>query len=217
MKLVPMLAAAAAAAAALALPGAGGADTPVLFATVGTPTSPVAQQISLSTTPGGPRLTHIDPGTYLIQVQDYATIHNFHLFGPGGVDKSTDIEFTGGMTWTVTFLNGTYTYQCDAHPTTMHQTFTVGTVLHGQVGPKRTISLRNQSRAKVTSLPAGSYPLIVKDASRTDNFHLTGPGVNKKTGVGARGTVSWRLSLKTGTYRFRSDAHKRLRGSFTVK
>jgi hypothetical protein len=93
----------------------------------------------------------------------------------------------------------------------------VGKILHGQVGPKRAISLRDQTGARVKSIPAGSYPVIVKDASRTDNFHLVGPGVNKKTGVRARGTSNWRLSFKTGTYRFSSDAHKRLRGSFSVQ
>jgi hypothetical protein len=71
---------------------------------------------------------------------------NFHLFGPGGVDVSTDIGNVENMTFTVTLVNGTYTYICDAHPS-MKGTFTVGavaappptptarTTFNGAVGP----------------------------------------------------------------------------------
>ncbi|MGB2952036.1 MAG: hypothetical protein WBB74_01440 [Gaiellaceae bacterium] len=214
MRPVFLLVAAAAAVAVLALP-ASGADTPVLLASVGSPGSGNAYVISLKDVAGN-RVTHLQPGTYQIEVQDYATIHNFDLSGPG-VSEATTVEGTGPATWTVTFTNGSYHYQCDAHPTLIKGDFVVGKVLHGQVGPKQTISLRDQTGARVKSLTAGSYPLTVRDSSRTDNFHLTGPGVNKKTGVRSRGTSNWRLSFKTGTYRFRSDAHKRLSGSFSVK
>jgi hypothetical protein len=59
--------------------------------------------------------------------------------------------------------------------------------------------------------------LTVNDRSRTDNFHLTGPGANKKTGVAFRGRVTWNVSLQPGSYTYRSDKHKRLRGSFVVR
>ena len=53
-------------------------------------------------------------GTYTIVVSDKASIHDFHLFGPG-VNKSTTVPFTGTQTWKVTLKAGTYTYQCDPH------------------------------------------------------------------------------------------------------
>jgi Copper binding proteins, plastocyanin/azurin family len=53
-------------------------------------------------------------GTYSIKVQDKASIHNFHLKGPG-VNKSTSVPGTGTQTWKVTLKKGTYTYQCDPH------------------------------------------------------------------------------------------------------
>jgi hypothetical protein len=58
--------------------------------------------------------------------------------------------------------------------------------------------------------------LTVNDRTRTDNFHLTGPGVNKRTGVVFRGRVVWRLTLELGVYMYRSDAHKKLRGTLKV-
>jgi hypothetical protein len=193
-----------------------------LVATVGTSTAPNAYAISLRDGSGN-AVSHLDPGTYTITVHDYATLHNFDLSGPG-VSKATDIEGTSDTTWTVTFTNGRYTFQCDAHPTQMHGAFTVGTVttpppvkkLVGQVGPRRVITVKTTSGARVKRLVAGKYRLTVKDLTRADNFHLTAPGINKKTGVKFRGTVVWTLTFRAGTAKYRSDAHPRLRGGFTV-
>ena len=63
---------------------------------------------------------------------------------------------------------------------------------------------------------AGSYKLVVTDASKADNFHLTGPGVNKKTGVKFKDSASWTLTFKPGKYTFRSDATKKLKRTFSV-
>src|SRR5256885_15399793 len=74
----------------------------------------------------GTRVTNLDPGTYSIVVEDNSAEHNFHLVG-AGVDQSTDIETTGTVTWDVTVQDGqTYRYRCDAHPSTMRGSFTVG-------------------------------------------------------------------------------------------
>jgi plastocyanin len=54
-------------------------------------------------------------GTYRIQIEDESTSHNFHLFGPGSVNKKTTVPFVGKRTWTVTFRAGRYTFQCDPH------------------------------------------------------------------------------------------------------
>jgi plastocyanin len=88
--------------------------------------------------------------------------------------------------------------------------------LSGVVGPGFTISLKKGSK-KVTTLKAGKYTIVVADKSNIHNFHLTGPGVNKKTGVGSTGTTTWTVTLKKGTYKFICDPHKTImKGSFKV-
>jgi plastocyanin len=88
--------------------------------------------------------------------------------------------------------------------------------LSAAVGPSFTITLK-KGTAKVTKLKAGKYTIAVKDLSNIHNFHLTGPGVNKSTGVGAKGTFTWTVTLKKGTYKYVCDPHKTvMKGSFTV-
>jgi plastocyanin len=62
----------------------------------------------------GKDLKTIKAGTYKIKVEDKASIHNFHLFGPG-LNKKTSLSFRGEKTWTIKLKPGRYTYQCDAH------------------------------------------------------------------------------------------------------
>jgi hypothetical protein len=215
---------AALAAIGLAVPGAVGARGEVaqpLLATVGDAATQNAYRISFSDATGT-RVTHLDPGTYTINVHDYATLHNFHLFGPG-VQQASDIEgTTTTLSWVVTFQNGTYHYQCDAHPTIMHGAFTVGTVpaapkqLVGRVGPGQTISLKTAAGARVKSVTAGRYKIAVHDATKVDNFHLLGRGIDKKTGAKFRGSVNWSVTFTSGPVTYRSDAHKKLHGSFSV-
>lgn len=213
------------AAIGLVVPGAAGARgavTQPLVATVGTPTSGNAFLIALKDS-AGVRVTHLDPGAYTITVHDYATLHSFHLTGRG-VDKSTDIETTANTTWDVSFTDGTYRFLCDAHPTSMRGSFTVGTVtspplpkkLVAQVGPRRTIAVKTASGARVKRLTAGAYKLTVKDLTKVDNFHLIAAGVNRKTGVKFRGAATWTVRFRVGVVKYRSDAHRSLRGSFTV-
>jgi plastocyanin len=40
--------------------------------------------------------------------------------------------------------------------------------------------------------------------------------VNQKTGVAFRGRVTWNVTLQPGTYSYRSDKHKAMRGSLVV-
>jgi plastocyanin len=63
-------------------------------------------------------------GTYTIKVEDKASIHNFHLVGPG-VNRSTGVAFTGELRWRVRLKPGKYTFMCDPHATTMHGSFLV--------------------------------------------------------------------------------------------
>jgi hypothetical protein len=197
--------------AALFLPSAlARADNPRLVASVGQNDS---FAISLRDASGN-AVRHLDPGTYDIEVHDFSEEHNFHLQGPG-VDQATATGNVENVVWTVTFTDGRYLFECQAHTRTMKGFFTVGQVaavtqLAASVGPKRTISLKPK-----TAL-VGPASITANDRSRTDNFHLTGPGVNRKTGVFFRGRVTWKVTLQPGTYSYRSDKHKTLRGSLVV-
>jgi len=90
------------------------------------------------------------------------------------------------------------------------------TTLNGTVGPGFTITLKKGS-AKVMKLKAGSYKFVISDKSNIHNFHITGPGVNKKTSVGSTGSSTWTLKLKKGTYKYVCDPHaSSMKGSFKV-
>ncbi len=202
--------------AAVLLSGSGHAANPVLKAKVGPGFS-----ISIANA-AGVKVTRVPPGTYSIDVSDLSAEHSFHLKGPGGIDMATDVAGTGNVTWSVTLLDGTYTFLCDAHPGTMRGTFAVGSAptpkpkLIGRVGPGKVISLKTAAGTTVRSLAAGTYKLTVRDATRADNFHLLGRSVNKKTGVKFKGSVTWTVAFKAGTYTVRSDASKKLRRTFKV-
>lgn len=196
---------------ALVLPSAvAQADNPKLVAVVGTNEAFV---ISLRDSAGN-LVTKLDAGTYDIAVSDRAIAHNFHLRGPG-VDMSTPIDDKQETTWTVAFGDGRYTYVCDPHASQMRGYFLAGNVppstATAAVGPKKTISVKPKP-----TLP-GPATIVVNDRSKTDNFHLSGPGVNRKTGVKTRGKVTWNLTLAPGTYTYKSDKTKKLRGTFTVR
>ena len=62
----------------------------------------------------GKDLKTIKAGTYRIKVEDKASIHDFHLVGPG-LNKTTSVPFVGDKTWTITLKPGKYTYKCDPH------------------------------------------------------------------------------------------------------
>jgi hypothetical protein len=203
------LIAATVATAALILSGPTVADNTQLVGNVGPGFS-----ISLHDAAGN-AVTQLDPGTYTLLVHDQSDLHNFDLSGPG-VAAATDVDFVGDKTFTITIAQGTYTFVCDAHPTQMHGKFFGGTPpppvlpkpIAARVGPGRTISFPR-------TLAKGKYLITVRDLSKTDNLHLKGPGVNRKTGVLFRGTAKWPVTLTTGTYLVWSDAHKTL--AHTVK
>jgi plastocyanin len=91
-----------------------------------------------------------------------------------------------------------------------------GGTLVASVSDPLNISL-TQGGKKVTKLKAGGYTIIVKDMAADHNFHLTGPGVNKLSSVSAKGTSSWKVTLKKGKYTYVCDPHKSfMKGSFIV-
>jgi plastocyanin len=85
-------------------------------------------------------------------------------------------------------------------------------VVKGTVGPGFTISIPKKPTK------AGKIKLVVSDKSSQHDFHIVGPGVDRKTSVSSTGTTTFTITLKKGTYRFFCDPHKTfMKGSFTVK
>ena len=70
------------------------------------------------------KLTTVRAGTYRIKIEDEATIHNFHLVGPG-VNRATSVPRRVETIWTVRLRRGTYRFLCDPHASTMRGTFRV--------------------------------------------------------------------------------------------
>jgi plastocyanin len=182
----------------------------------------------------GNAVTRVDPGTYEIEVTDLADAHTFHLRGLG-VDQRTEVAFTGTVSWTVTFQNGTYTFFCDVHPTQMRGTFTSGsapapappqsnpvtarTRLVLTAGPAEIITLKTAAGRVVKTMKRGTYRMTVRDRSAIHNAHVVAPGFNKRTMLAFRGTQTWRVPLRrTGTLRFLCDPHAAIgmRGSAKI-
>jgi plastocyanin len=215
--------------AALFLAAGGSARStqqPTLVGTVGP-----AFTISLVDAQGND-VSKLDPGTYVVQVKDLSDFHNFHLRGPG-VNETTSVGGTGEVTWTVTLTDGTYTFLCDAHPTSMVGRFTVGTPpstspppavttpkkLVLTSGPGYTIMLKTAAGKAVKSLKLGTYQVVARDRSSVHDAHIVAPGFDRSTTVRFVGTKTWKMKLaKTGTLRFLCDPHARqgMRGSARV-
>ena len=182
----------------------------------------------------GARVTQLDPGTYVVRVEDQSEIHSFHLEGPG-VDEQTGVEFTGTVEWTLTFGDGRYRYHCDPHPS-LAGTFTVGTPPSTQPppgppaitaktrlvltsGPAQVITLRTAAGKAVRTMKLGTYSLTVRDRSPAHDAHVIAPGFNRKTTVAFVGTQRWKVKLaKVGTLRFLCDPHASagMRGSAKI-
>ena len=203
------------------------AQAPVLRGEVGP-----GFEISLRNAQGA-RVTQLDPGTYVVRVEDKSDFHSFHLEGPG-VDEQTGVESTGTVEWTVTFRDGRYRYHCDPHPT-LAGTFTVGnpatppptgpapitakTRLVLTSGPAQVITLKTAAGKAVRTMKLGTYSLTVRDRSRAHDAHVIAPGFNRKTTLAFVGTQRWKVKLaKVGTLRFLCDPHASagMRGSAKI-
>jgi plastocyanin len=91
--------------------------------------------------------------------------------------------------------------------------------LVGKVGPDSSFKITlTKSGKKVTKLKPGKYVIVVHDTATSHNFHLKGPGVDKKTSVAGKATQTWKVTLKKGKYTYVCDPHAQLgmKGSFTV-
>ncbi len=202
------------------------ADNPQLIGDVGQGDS---FAISLKDA-NGIAVTHLAAGTYTLVLRDHSDLHNFDLNGPG-VSVSTDITAIEDKTFTITLTDGTYFFVCDAHAGQMKGSFTVGSVqstttttttstppapapatkLAGAIGPGTKLSL-----APTGGLSAGKAKLTISDASATDGFKLSGPGVSRSTGVAFKGKVTWSVTLQAGNYTYSSVKHPTRKHSFRV-
>lgn len=216
------------AAFALVGPSSASGDNPQLFGTVeGLIT------ITFLDANGVP-VTHLEPGTYDIVVNDASDVHNFHLSGPG-VDLKTETSEIVKVTWTVTFVEGRYVFQCDPH-SGMRGDFVVGNPpppaappppptiapgkLRGDVNRNFEITLKSARGANVGAVRGGApYTIAVRDSTPEHNFHLSGPGLNRATAVKKRQNVTWRVRFKKGArYVFYCDPHREdMRGSFAAR
>lgn len=224
--------------AALSLAGSASGQNPTLFATVGPGFS-----IRVADGAGN-RITRLPPGTYTVVVADQAAEHNFHLTGPGvdmSTDVEATGTFTWTVTLQagsyhyqcdphLSTMKGDIAVEAGAPlptPGTTTTTTTTTTPLPPAPRPTpaparrltaavtgTTISLKTLAGRKLTTIKAGRVVIGVSDVSATNNFHLTGPGVNRTTPRGGKVKVVWRLTLRRGLYVYRSDAKPRLRGSF---
>jgi hypothetical protein len=90
--------------------------------------------------------------------------------------------------------------------------------LVGVSGPGFTITVKSSAGKAVKTLKAGKYTIKVEDKSSIHNFHLFGPGVNKKTSVTGTATATWTVMLKPGKYTYQCDIHAAtgMKGSFKV-
>ena len=89
--------------------------------------------------------------------------------------------------------------------------------LTGEVGPGFSIEVKKGNK-DLEKIKAGTYKLKVEDKAAIHNFHLFGPGLNKKTAVPFKGEVTWTIKLKPGRYTYQCDPHhlSGMRGHFTV-
>ena len=79
------------------------------------------------------------------------------------------------------------------------------------------IEMKNAAGRSLKTVKAGTYRIKIEDKATIHNFHLTGPGVNKKTSVSGRTETIWMVRLRPGKYTFVCDPHATMmRGTFRV-
>ena len=89
--------------------------------------------------------------------------------------------------------------------------------LSGEVGPGFHIDVEKGGK-DLKTVKAGKYKIKVEDKSTFHNFHLIGPGLNKKTTVSFKGETTWTITLKKGKYTYQCDPHAAsgMKGTFRV-
>jgi plastocyanin len=86
----------------------------------------VGPGFTIKLTLGGKKVTKLKKGVrYRFLIDDRASIHNFHLRGPGLNRMLMSVGFTGTKSFVLTLKKGTYRYVCDPHAALMHGSFRV--------------------------------------------------------------------------------------------
>jgi plastocyanin len=84
----------------------------------------VGPGFTITLTLGGKKVTKLKAGTrYRFVISDRATIHDFHLAGPGLNRVLTTVDFTGTRSVLLTLKKGSYRYFCDPHASFMKGAF----------------------------------------------------------------------------------------------
>jgi plastocyanin len=80
------------------------------------------------------------------------------------------------------------------------------------------ITLTHANGSPVGDIPAGTYTIEVRDRSRMHNFHLSGPGVDRRTTVEEIATDTWVVTFRDqSVYTFLCEAHPTtMRDNFTT-
>ena len=91
------------------------------------------------------------------------------------------------------------------------------TGLTGEVGPGYSIEVKKAGK-DLKTIKAGTYRIKVEDKAAIHNFHLIGPGLNKKTGISFKGDAAWTIKPKPGRYTYQCDPHhlSGMQGHFRV-
>jgi plastocyanin len=159
--------------------------------------------------PDGTHVQALREGKYEILVHDLSDEHNFAMGSKTTNQRilETEVPFVGDMTFTVDLPVGLYAYACSPHFQIMNGSFTV-TAAAPPASTTRALSAKVDARTASLSRKAaapGRYRITVNDRTKTRNFHLIGPGVNKHTTRAFMGRVTWTVQLRAGTYRFGAD------------
>jgi plastocyanin len=88
--------------------------------------------------------------------------------------------------------------------------------LKGEVYPNAVIEMKNSANRPLTTVRRGVHRIKIEDKASIHNFHLRGPGVNRRTSVAGTTETIWTLRLSPGRYTFFCDPHPSMRGSFRV-
>jgi len=179
-----------------------GAETPRLVGTVGP-----GFTIDLADA-NGAHVNSLVAGRYELLVHDLSDEHNFVLGSKTAGQRlaQTEVPFVGDMSFTVDLSPGLYVYACSPHFQTMNGSFIVvsPTPVPQTKSLAAAVDSRRASLSRTRATP-GRYRVTVADRSRSRNFHLAGPGVDRRTGKPFTGTVTWTVQLRAGMYRFGSD------------
>jgi plastocyanin len=95
-------------------------------ATATTVNGTVGPGFTIGLTMQGKKVTRLKAGVpYRFVISDRASIHNFHLSGPGLNRVLTSVEFTGTKSFVLRLKKGTYRFVCDPHSGFMRGSFSV--------------------------------------------------------------------------------------------